>query len=176
VTVSKVPYIREFFCGRSRAAAAPRVPMSVMNSRRFTAQYLPCSRTKGMAHGGLLRCGISIRPMSALGQTRSFGDVGSMSGLPPKPERFVTACRTSARSGSQRLPRPSGLVLLRSQPALRVRAIPRADMNYVSRCRLRKQELSGALVDRAALLLALLWTDSLATWPCPAEADARPLA
>ena len=82
----------------------------------------------------------------------------------------------SARSGSQRLPRPSGLVLLRSQPALRVRAIPRADMNYVSRCRLRKQELSGALVDRAALLLALLWTDSLATWPCPAEADARPLA
>ena len=74
------------------------------------------------------------------------------------------------------IPGISRLVLLRSQPALRVRAIPRADMNYVSRCRLRKQELSGALVDRAALLLALLWTDSLATWPCPAEADARPLA
>jgi len=36
--------------------------------------------------------------------------------------------RDCARSGSQRLPRPSGLVLLRSQPALRVRAIPRADM------------------------------------------------
>ena len=40
--------------------------MSVMNSRRFTAQYLPCSRMKGI--GGLLRCGISILPMSASGQ------------------------------------------------------------------------------------------------------------
>jgi hypothetical protein len=29
----------------------------------------------------LLRCGISIQPTSAPGQTRSFGDVGSMSGL-----------------------------------------------------------------------------------------------
>src|ERR1700732_3958416 len=66
------------------------------------------------------------------------------------------ALPSRARSGSQRLPRPSGLVLLPSQPALRVRAIPRADMNYVSRCRLSKQELSGALVGPAALLLAVL--------------------
>jgi hypothetical protein len=31
-------------------AAAP--PSSVMNSRRFTDQYLPCFRTKGIAHLG----------------------------------------------------------------------------------------------------------------------------
>src|SRR5262245_8250619 len=29
----------------------------------------------------LLRCRISIRPMSLVGQTRSFGDLGPMSGL-----------------------------------------------------------------------------------------------
>jgi hypothetical protein len=31
---------------------------------------------------GSLHCGIGLRLMSARGQTRSFGDVGSMSGLP----------------------------------------------------------------------------------------------
>src|SRR5262245_8979247 len=33
---------------------------------------------------GLLRCGISIQPMSARGQTRSFADVRAMSALPPE--------------------------------------------------------------------------------------------
>jgi hypothetical protein len=46
-------------------AAAP--PSSVMKSRRFTPLYLPCFRTKGIAHRELLRCGISIRPMSGRG-------------------------------------------------------------------------------------------------------------
>jgi hypothetical protein len=64
---------------------ADRVPAPRSGkSRRLTAQYFPCFRTKGIAHlgtaGDLLYCGISIRLMTAPGQTRSFGDVGSMSG------------------------------------------------------------------------------------------------
>jgi hypothetical protein len=43
-----------------------------------------------------LHCGISAGPMSLRGQTRSFGDVGSMYGLPESghggPESFF-ACR-----------------------------------------------------------------------------------
>jgi hypothetical protein len=51
-----------------------------MNSRRFTA-----SAPRG--YGGkvstaVLRCGISIWPMSLMDQTRPFDEVGSMSGLP----------------------------------------------------------------------------------------------
>jgi hypothetical protein len=46
---------------RGRTAATP--PSSVMKSRRFTAQYLPCSEQK--EYHRLLRCGISIWPMSA---------------------------------------------------------------------------------------------------------------
>ena len=32
----------------------------------------------------VLRCGISIQPMSQLGQSRSFDDIRAMSGLPPQ--------------------------------------------------------------------------------------------
>jgi hypothetical protein len=53
------------------ATAAP--PSSVMNSRRFTTLYLPCFRTKGIAHRGLLRCGISTPAMTAQGRSRPRG-------------------------------------------------------------------------------------------------------
>jgi hypothetical protein len=47
-------------------------------------------------------------PKTAWGQTRPFGDVGSMSGLPESgPKRCVTACRTSANSGREQ-PQQSG--------------------------------------------------------------------
>jgi hypothetical protein len=51
---------RSRFVHSGHAAAAP--PNSVMNWRRFTARCLPCFRTKEIAHRGLLRCGIAIRP------------------------------------------------------------------------------------------------------------------
>ena len=38
-----------------------------------------------------VRCGISIRPMTASGQTRSFGNVCLMSGLPPKADSSRTS-------------------------------------------------------------------------------------
>jgi hypothetical protein len=47
------------YTASGHAAVAP--PRSVMKSRRFTAEYLPCFRTKGIAHRRLLCCGISIR-------------------------------------------------------------------------------------------------------------------
>jgi hypothetical protein len=40
----------------------------------------------------LLRCGISIQPMSQMGQGRSFGDVCSMSELPSKAEVDPRSC------------------------------------------------------------------------------------
>jgi hypothetical protein len=43
-----------------------------MNSRRFTAQYLPSFRTKGIAHRGLLRCGISTPVYVADGSKAAF--------------------------------------------------------------------------------------------------------
>src|SRR5262245_10562044 len=63
-------------------AAAP--PSRVINWRRFTPvpPVLPAERIAHPNYGRrLLRCGISNRPTSAQGQTRSFGVVGSMSGL-----------------------------------------------------------------------------------------------
>src|SRR5262249_12435183 len=38
----------------------------------FQCPYLPCFRTKGIAHEGLLRCGISSRSMSQIGHERRF--------------------------------------------------------------------------------------------------------
>jgi hypothetical protein len=51
-----------------------------MNSRRFTASASRASDGKDST--ALLRCEISIWPMSAAGQSQSFGDVGSMSDVP----------------------------------------------------------------------------------------------
>src|SRR5262245_50910516 len=61
-------------------AAAP--PSSVMKSRRFTAQYPPCFRTIGIAHGGLLRCGISIFRLSASGHSRQIGTLPTLAECP----------------------------------------------------------------------------------------------
>ena len=47
-----------------------------------------------------LQRGISIRPMSASGHNRTFGDVGSMSGLPPKAD--LAAHFMSTRPGKRR--------------------------------------------------------------------------
>ena len=61
-------------CARARrgqVAAAP--PSSVMNSRRFTDQYLRClDRKDSTPRWGrrLLRCGISTRLMTAVGHVR----------------------------------------------------------------------------------------------------------
>jgi hypothetical protein len=57
----------------SYVAAAP--PSSMMNSRRFTAQYLPCFRQKGLAHLSygrrLLRCATVLRNAGAGGAISS---------------------------------------------------------------------------------------------------------
>src|SRR5258708_7719712 len=63
------------------AAAAP--PSSVMKSRRFTAQYLPCFRTGGIAHRGLLRCGISSRSCRKWVKTGKAQTEHMFSGPPP---------------------------------------------------------------------------------------------
>ena len=60
-------------CARAasgHAAAAP--PGSVTNSRRFTARCSSASDRKDSTGGGLLRCGISVRPMTASGQNATF--------------------------------------------------------------------------------------------------------
>jgi hypothetical protein len=43
---------------------------SVKKSRRFTAQYLPCLNERNGIPSVLLRCGISIRPMTGWGQNQ----------------------------------------------------------------------------------------------------------
>src|SRR5262245_33599715 len=48
----------------------------------FHQQFLPCFEAEDSTAGDLLHCGISGPSMTAMGQTRSFGNVGSMSGLP----------------------------------------------------------------------------------------------
>jgi hypothetical protein len=56
-----------------------------MNSRRVHGPVPPVVPTEKIAHSNgrrLLHCGISTRLMTATGQTRSWGHVGSMSGLP----------------------------------------------------------------------------------------------
>jgi hypothetical protein len=49
----------------AKAMALP--PRNVTNSRRFTARCSSASNRKNSTGGGLLRCGISIRPMSQMG-------------------------------------------------------------------------------------------------------------
>src|SRR5262249_62160845 len=67
----------EFVDARSLMLCADRVlaPRRGMKSRRLTAQYLPCFRTKGIAHlsygRSLLRCGISVRPMSQMNRDQA---------------------------------------------------------------------------------------------------------
>src|SRR5215831_14372060 len=67
----------EFVDARSLMLCADRVlaPRRGMKSRRLTAQYLPCFRTKGIAHlsygRSLLRCGISVRPMSQMSRDQA---------------------------------------------------------------------------------------------------------
>jgi hypothetical protein len=52
----------------------------------FHCPVPPVLQTERIAHlsygRSLLRCGISIPAMTAVGQTRSFGDTYAMSGLP----------------------------------------------------------------------------------------------
>jgi hypothetical protein len=66
--------IRSTCCARAASgqpAAAP--PRSVMNSRRFTAQCLPCFQPKGShtsVRQEVLHRGISIRPMTAVGEMK----------------------------------------------------------------------------------------------------------
>jgi hypothetical protein len=67
--------------------AAAALPSSVMNSRLFNGNISRASNRKIPHLAGaedLLHCGISIRRLSDVGQTRSFGDVDSMSELLPK--------------------------------------------------------------------------------------------
>src|SRR5215472_7838769 len=73
---------------RANGAAAP------IGTRPFPAyaalqllRIRPHAKCKGER---LMHCGVAIRPMSALGQTRTFGDGCSMSALPRK--------RTNSRS------------------------------------------------------------------------------
>ena len=73
---------------------------------RFTAKYLPCFRMEGIAHKGLLRCGISTQLMSQMGQSRSFDGVCSMSELPPKAD--LSAASGGYINKSWRPPVPSG--------------------------------------------------------------------
>src|SRR5262249_51380515 len=68
-------------CARAatgHVAAAP--PTRVMNSRRFTAQCLRASTERIAQPEGLLRCAISILPLSALGHQR-----------PRRPKPYVEA-------------------------------------------------------------------------------------
>src|SRR5262249_16817192 len=67
---------------RANGAAAP------IGTRPFPAyaalqllRIRPHAKCKGER---LMHCGVAIRPMSALGQTRTFGDGCSMSALPRK--------------------------------------------------------------------------------------------
>jgi hypothetical protein len=54
---------------------------------------LPTERIAHLSYGRrLLRCDISVRPMTALGRPRSFGDVDSMSALPPESGRRSAFC------------------------------------------------------------------------------------
>src|SRR6516225_7039234 len=76
-------------CARAASGHAAVMPPSrVTNSRRFTASGSRASGKKDSTPGrGLLRCGISIRPMSALGQKRTKRHLGAMSALPPKADK-----------------------------------------------------------------------------------------
>jgi hypothetical protein len=58
-----------------------------MNSRASDRQDSTLGRRR------LLRCGISIRPMTASGHKQTFGEVCSMSGLPPKADIDRRAAR-----------------------------------------------------------------------------------
>jgi hypothetical protein len=74
-------------CARdARGHAITALPMSVMNSRRFTsrAPVLRPKHSTGRCGGRLLRCGISIRPMTAMGQERRIGAVRNISAFPPR--------------------------------------------------------------------------------------------
>jgi hypothetical protein len=79
--------------GPQSATTTAAPPSSVMKSRRFSRPN--CMRRPSQGNPrqhnalasisqGLAAVRISIRPMSAQGHDRSFGDVGSMSGLPLK--------------------------------------------------------------------------------------------
>src|SRR5262249_9208387 len=63
-------------CARAASGHAAAPPSSVMKSRRFTAgaSVLPTETRAHISYGRRrLRCGISVRPMTAPGQTRSLG-------------------------------------------------------------------------------------------------------
>src|SRR6516164_2474855 len=83
VVVPRNPIVGSFpaCCARAatgHVAAAP--PTRVMNSRRFTAQCLRASTERIAQPEGLLRCAISILPLSALGHQR-----------PRRPKPYVEA-------------------------------------------------------------------------------------
>src|SRR5258708_14150529 len=89
VAPPKIPTVGSFACcadaASGHAAAAP--PSSDINARRFTAQYLPCvlttERIPHLSYGrSLLRCGISSRSMTALGQLRQIDTPPAVAACP----------------------------------------------------------------------------------------------
>jgi hypothetical protein len=71
-------------CAVSGHTAA--LPRSVMNSRRFTADasLLSIERIARLGYGRrrLLRCGISIKPMSEMGHSRPIDTVTAVAACP----------------------------------------------------------------------------------------------
>ena len=69
------------------------------------AKHLPCFQRNTTTPGRLLHCGISIRRMTAVGQSRSLGDAPAMSGLPPVSGRscVIAVGLRSANNGREQM-------------------------------------------------------------------------
>src|SRR5215475_14540896 len=87
VMLSAIPLaVADLTKSRREILIVPRLYWRNSFFTRFVGIYWqqPLLPFSDQAARGLLHCGISMPPVSALGHDRSFDDVGSMSGLLPK--------------------------------------------------------------------------------------------
>jgi hypothetical protein len=78
-------------CARAASGHAAAPPSSVMKSRRFTAQYSRASDgndSTPQLRQETVRCGISLRAMSVVGQTEKSRQRDGMAGLPSTADMF----------------------------------------------------------------------------------------
>jgi hypothetical protein len=83
-------------CGLRTAAPAATPPSRVMNSRRFTAQYLLCLNEKNSIPLVLLRCGILARLRTGLGQKQTARHPSGYVRFTPEGGHQTRQTRTSA--------------------------------------------------------------------------------
>jgi hypothetical protein len=121
--------------GRCRPAAAqPQRQGRDADGGRRAAAVLTCAMESGPDRFGVICCRFGRDRLSTNVRFASIPTVNS--GL----WDLSRCARSKSQRHSKAIRRPSASIRIR---ALGVRAIPRAEMNHVSRCKLRKQQLSG---------------------------------